>query len=260
VGLEIANPLVMRAEAIAERNGRPILARMPRLTDREARAALLDPRKAPLNSREPIRTFWANLGALLPNQSEARTFLVTSPGEGEGSPAVAAVLAGLIARSGTSVALMDADLERGALAAIVDGEAASVASVGQLLASKDDPVSLDGVKPIATSHPLRVLLANPEDRHLTEWLPPERLSALVVQLKSQVHALVISAPQLPAAETTILIDLTDTVIIAVAVGRTRRDRLTQLREALAGRDIVPVGYVALERQSLSTRISRMFSI
>jgi receptor protein-tyrosine kinase len=259
VGLEIANPLVMRAESIAERDGPPILARMPRLTDGDARAALSDLRKAPLDIREPIRTLWANIGTLLPNQSQARTLLITSAADGEGSPAVAAVLASLMARAGTSVILIDADLQHGPLAAIVNGDAASVASIGEVLAAEGASVIPSSVEPPVTSHRLRVLLAHPEDRHLTEWLPPDRLSALVVALKGRVDALVISAPPLPATETTILTNLADAVIIAVAVGRTRRDRLTQLRDGFAERGVVPAGYVVLERPSLLTRIARASS-
>jgi len=211
--------------------------------------------------------------------------LVTSAGEGDGSPAVAAVLASLMARTGMSVMLIDADLERGPLAAIVDGKAASVASLGRALASKiGEPSTLTGtvvsvpraaafehespttpnedasvitsaVQPLVTSR-LRALLDYPEDRHLTEWLPPARLSALVVHLKQEVDALVISAPPPPAAETMVLTDLADAIIITVAVGRTRRDQLTRLRERLAERGVVPAGFVVVERPSMWAWIAR----
>jgi Mrp family chromosome partitioning ATPase len=210
----------------------------------------------PPDLRASIRTLWANLGILLPNQSQAKTLLVTSAGNGEGSPAVAAVLAALLARSGMSVMLIDADLERGPLAGIIDGDVRLVASLGELLES-DDASLASTVQPRVSSQRLRVLLAHPEDRHMTEWLLPERLSALVVQLRRQVDAVVVSAPPPPAAETTVLTGLADAVIITVALDRTRRDGLTRVREMLAERGAVPVGFVVLERPSLLTRIAQV---
>jgi len=257
VGLDIANPIVMRAESIVEQGAPPILTRMPRLTDGEVRAAL-SRHEVPPEIRASVRTLWANLGSLPPDQSQAGTLLITSPGAGDGSPAVAAVLATLMARAGMNVMLIDADLERGSLTGVVDGKAASVASLGHVLASKDASVIQSSFQPLVASR-LRVLLDDPEDRHLTKWMPPDRLSALVAHLKGQVEvdALVISAPPPPAAETTVLADLADAVIITVAVGRTRRDQLTRLRQGLAERGVVPAGFVVLERPSLLTRIAQV---
>jgi Mrp family chromosome partitioning ATPase len=246
---------------------------MPRPTDDDVRAALSDPHQLPHELRASVRTLWANLGAL-PNQSPGRILLITSAAAGEGSPAVAALLAAVVARTGTSVTLIDADLERGPLASMVDGEARSVPSLGRLLASDDlrsgRPGSSGGrarksaapsaVLPLVSSQQLQVLLADPEDRQLTEWLPPERLSALVVQLRRQVKLVVVSAPPLPAAETTVLTNLADAVIITVAVGRTRRARLTRLREELAERGVVPAGFVVLERSSAQMRIAHLPSM
>lgn len=285
VGLGIASPVVMRAESISDRDGSPILARMPRPTDDDVRAALSDPHQLPHELRASVRTLWANLGAL-PNQSPGRILLITSAAAGEGSPAVAALLAAVVAGTGTSVTLIDADLEQGPLASMVDGEARSVPSLGRLLASDDmlaaelvhrqldlrscRPGSPGGrarksaapsaVLPLVSSQQLQMLLADPEDRQLTEWLPPERLSALVVQLRRQVKVVVVSAPPLPAAETTVLTNLADAVIITVAVGRTRRARLTRLREELAERGVVPAGFVVLERSSAQMRIAHLPSM
>ena len=256
VGLELANPIVMRSDSIVEHGAPPILTRMPRVTDGEVRAALSVSHEVPPEIRAPIRTLWANLGSLPPNQSQAGTLLLTSADAGDGSPAVAAVLATLMARSGMSVMLIDADLEGGALARIVDGKAASVTSLGHVLASKNASVIESAIQPLVTSR-LRVLLDQPEDRHLTKWMRPDRLAALVAHLKGQFDVLVISAPPLPAAETTVLTDLADAVIITVAVGRTRRDQLTRLREGFAERGVVPAGFVVLERPSLLTRIARV---
>ena len=253
VGLEIANPIVMRAESAVEQGGPPILTRMPQLTDDDIRAALSDPNDVPPETRTPIRMLWANLGSL--PGSQARTLLITSAGDGDGSLGVAAVLATLMSRAGMRVMLIDADLERSPLAALVDGNVASVSSFRHVLAAEDAPVS-PSTGPLVPTR-LQVLLGNPEDRDMTTWLPPDRLSELVAHLKRQVDALVISAPPPPAADTTVLADLADAVIVTVALGHTRRDELTGLRQALAERGVIPAGLVVLDRPSLSARIARV---
>lgn len=255
LGLETVNPLLMRAESLAERDAPPILTRMPRLKDGEAQAALSDLNQIPPELRASIRTLWANLGSLHPNP-QAKTLLMTSVDAGEGSPFVAALFAVVMARAGMSVILIDADLERAPLADIFDRQDPSIARLGQILASGDASVILSPVEPLATSGRLRVLLSGPEDRHLTEWLPPDRLAELVVQLKHQVDAIVVAAPPPPAAETSVLTELADVAIITVAVGRTRRDRLNRLREALVDRGLEVAGFVVLERPSLLTRVAR----
>jgi capsular polysaccharide biosynthesis protein/Mrp family chromosome partitioning ATPase len=264
MALELANPIVIRTDALTEPSGLPILARVPRLTDRETRQLLLDPGTASPRIREETRSFSAIVSGLLPNWSSPKswstpkTLLVTGPGAGDGSPSVAATLAGSIAQSGMSVALIDVDLKRGPLATIIDGGMSPAPSIGQILTARDASALLRRIEPISPSHRLQVLLAK-DDRHLAEWLPPDRLSALAEHLKSRVHALVISAPPLPSTEMSALLDSADAVILVVALGRTRRDQLTKLGEALAMRDIAPIGYVALERRSLSTRLSRTAS-
>jgi Mrp family chromosome partitioning ATPase len=169
---------------------------------------------------------------------------------------VAAILAAIMARAGVSVTLLDADLEGKALSAMVNGGAVPVTSVGEARES-DDQSSDSGTHPVPAvpPHRLRVLLTYPQYGETTAWMAPDRLEALVGELKSKSNTLVVSAPPLPAAETTVLTGLVDAVIIAVTVGQTRRDRLTQLCEDLAERGVA-VGFVVLERASLSATVAR----
>jgi capsular polysaccharide biosynthesis protein/Mrp family chromosome partitioning ATPase len=264
MALELANPIVMRTEALAEPDGPPMLARMPRLTNRETRQLLVDPGTASPHVREEVRGLSEVVSDLLPNWSSPRNWsapkslLVTSAGPGDGSPSVAATLAGSIAQSGMSVALIDVDLERGPIATIIDGGMRPAPSIGQILTARDAPALLDRIEPISPSRRLEVLVAR-DDGHLAGRLPPDRLSTLVEHLRSRFQALVISAPPLPSTDAVALLGSADAVILVVALGRTRRDELTKLREVSAMRDVASLGYVALERRTLLARLSRTAS-
>jgi Mrp family chromosome partitioning ATPase len=256
VALELRTPIVVHADELAEVGGPPILARLPALADGEVRQLLVGSEPSSARLRESARSLSAIVGGLLPSWSHTRTFLVTSADEGEGSPAVAAALASVTARAGMAVALVDGDLERGPLAAVVDGAANPTPSVGQVLMSRDPRELLDPIPPVSASEELRVLLSY-RDRHLAGLVPPHRVAWLARELKARVGGLVISAPPLPSPESWFLLDSADTVIVVVALGRTRRDKLAKLRHVLALSDRAPFGYVVLERPGIRTRLSRL---
>jgi capsular polysaccharide biosynthesis protein len=261
LGLEFFNPTVTRAEFVSDRDGPPVLAQMATPTEDDMRVAMSDPYEIPPDVRAPMRSLWASLD--LQPHAEGRTYLVTSGGTGtsrgaphddEGATAVAALLASVMARAGMGVTLIDADLERRPLAEMLDGDEPAGLDVGHVRLNDDwseVPAHESGRRPRKP----RVLLADTRDR--AEALPPDRLASLVQELKDRGETLVISSPPLPAAETTALAELADAVIISVAVGRTRRDRLAQVRNGFARRGIAPAGYVVLERPSLLKRVTHV---
>jgi capsular polysaccharide biosynthesis protein len=257
LALEVARPRA-RTEALTE-DGPPILARIPRPTHQSVQAAMTDPAGVPVDIRVPMRTLWAKLRAPRRDESQAQTFLITGAGTeaNESGPAVAAVLAALVARGETSVALVDADIKRGPLSGMVDHNAGSVTSIARLLASNEPPLVGDGGSD-ATWGQLHTFVVRPEDRR-TEWLSPHRLPAMIADLKSQVDVVVISAPPPPATETMFLADLADAVIVAVDLGEAKRDQLTELLEAFAEQGVTPVGFVTLDPPSLLTRIADVSS-
>ena len=257
LALETVNPLVMRAEFTSERDAPPILARMPRLPDGDVQAVVSGREDVPPEIRASMRTLWANLGSIAPKPSQARTLLVTSVDTGEGAPALTALFSVLMARASMTVALIDADLQQAPLAGLFDRHDPSVERLGQALAARTSSANSNSDLAPAPSRPLRVLVAGAAERDLTEWLPPERLAELVADLKHEVDVILVSAPPPSAAETTVLTEVADAVIVTVAVGRTRRDRLNQLRDDLANRGVVPAGFVVLERPSLLTRVVRV---
>jgi capsular polysaccharide biosynthesis protein/Mrp family chromosome partitioning ATPase len=255
VAREIWNPVITSVDSFASQDGRRVLSRIARPTDNDVRTALSDPQRLRPAIKSSLRTLWANLGAPS-SQSVGRTFVITSAAADDGHAAIAALLAATFARAGMSVTLMDADLERGPLAEMVDGD--GVLSLGRFLAAeRTPPAALSGNRSIVTPQRLQVLLAHPGDQELADFLAPQPLSALVAELRRDNDAVVVSAPPLPAAETSVLTGLADSVIITVEVGRTRRKALTQLRHSLAEGGVVPLGFVVIERRPFLVRISWM---
>jgi polysaccharide biosynthesis transport protein len=243
VALELLNPTLISADMLAVPSGPRLLARIPRPSREETRRLLLAPAMVD-DLPEPVRQLSDSIALILRNGSGPKTFLVTSADAREGAAIVAATVAGLIADGGVPVALLDVDFERAPLRAIVKGNGAPAPSVGELLTSGHGRY-LHHLHRFETGpRRLRLVLAAPSDHQLRP--SPYGVEALASELKSRVGALVISTPPLPAKETAALLGLADVVIVVVALNRTRRDRLTELRRMLALRHVEPNGYVALE--------------
>jgi capsular polysaccharide biosynthesis protein/Mrp family chromosome partitioning ATPase len=258
IGVGVANPGGSRAATSRNAHGLPILARMPKPSGGDVRAALSDD-EVPLDLRGPIRTLWANLGSL-EQGSENGTYLVlgesSSNGRSQLAPAVAALLGAAMARAGRDVTVVDADLERRPLAELLDNGGAYM----QLGRSRsDDASAVPALQSHVAAHRLHVMLANPDNSELAESMPPDRLSQLVVDVKGRGRTLVIPVPALPAAETTMLLDLADAVIVPVAPGDASSDRLAELRDELVRRGVGRAGLVVLETPSLPQRVGRFLS-
>ena len=78
--------------------------------------------------------------------------------------------------------------------------------------------------------PLQLLLANPEHAHLVDLLQRNRLEAVLAQLQRYArrhhHRL---PPLTEVADALPLADVVDTILVSVRLGRSRRDKLEQLR-------------------------------
>src|SRR5205807_736560 len=98
---------------------------------------------------------------------------------------------------------------------------------------------------------LRVLTAGPAeaDTALLGTVPPERLEALVGSLRQLADVVVVAAPPpLDLPDILLLAGSVDAVLLAVQLGRTRRERLAALRRDLAQRRILPAGFAIVERR------------
>ena len=242
VVLEFLNPTLISAQMLVAPGGPGLLARIPRPSREETRKLLFA--QATVEALPESMRQLSNSIAALPNSSGPRTYIVTSADAREGAAIVAATMAAVLADDGRPVALLDVDFEHAPVRAIVNGTGAPTPSLGQLMTHAHGR-SLHHLHRFETGpHRMRLVLAHQRDHQL--GLSPFGVEALVTELKSRVSALVISTPPLPSRQTAALLPLADALIVVVALNRTRRDRLTELRRLLALRHVEPYGYVALE--------------
>jgi receptor protein-tyrosine kinase len=95
---------------------------------------------------------------------------------------------------------------------------------------------------------LRLLLASPEHAQLVDLLDPDRVERVLTDLRLDADVVIVDSPPLTeVADALSLAAAVDAVIVAVRLGRTRRDRLNELRRMLAQRGISPLGFVVTTR-------------
>lgn len=163
---------------------------------------------------------------------------ITSPVAGEGKSTTAANLAVAFAETGTRVVVIDADLRRPSLHALFGGDNAR--GLSAFLSRK---VELDEALQDAPDVPnLKLLSPGPLPPNPTRLLYARRTEELFDQLRTQFDVVIIdSPPVLPVADTLILTQFADLVLLVVRSRRTGRRILRRARKSL-GR--VEVGTLA----------------
>jgi capsular exopolysaccharide synthesis family protein len=155
-------------------------------------------------------------------------------------------LAVTLALGGMRVVLVDGDLRR-PMVATVFGVTARRQGFASLLLGE---VDANQVLVPAPGHAdrLHLLLASPEHAHLVDLLETRRVERAIEELSLQADVVIIDSPPITAvADALNLADAVDTVLVAVRLGRTRRDKLTELRRMLAQRGVAPAGFVVTTR-------------
>jgi len=185
-----------------------------------------DPKLELAQLRERVRGLSEVVGGLLPNWSDARTLLIASASAGDDSPAVAAALASLIARAGMGVALVDVDLEHGAAR---DHRRRG----GKPRAERRPARHVERCSLPARPDPARLAVARTPGPLVAPLPPPLRVAAAASRFSARActEAACRCPRHLRAAATGD--GVADAVIVVVALGRTRRDRLADLRNVLA---------------------------
>jgi capsular exopolysaccharide synthesis family protein len=247
VALELINPRVSREDELLFAQRLPILARVPRLRQQEARGYLAGRGPLPAEAWEAYRTLRANLAGGVDEAGMPRSILVTSAIPGEGKTMTAVNLAITLASGGMRVVLVDGDLRRPMLATVF-GLASPGSGFADLFVrdSHDDGILIPAGD---REKQLRLVLATPEHAHLVDMLQPRRVTRALNWLKHRADVVVIDSPALTeVADALTLADAVDAVLIAVRLGHTRRDRLHELRRILAQRGIAPSGFVVTTRE------------
>lgn len=246
IALELVGPRITREDELLLRQRLPILARVPRLRDRNVKQYLADHGAMPPAAWEAYRTLRAALAVAGPRGGYPETVLITSAIPGEGKTMTSVNLAVTMAVAGHSVILVDGDLRR-PMVATVFGVAARRHGFASLLlgrASTDDVlVSAPGY-----GDRLRILVAGPEQSRLVDVLEPSRVESALAQLKQSADIVIVDSPPLTeVADALALADAVDAVIVSVRLGYSRRNKLTELRRMLAQQGISPVGFVVTTR-------------
>jgi len=247
LALEHFNPRINREDELLLGHRLPILARVPRLGGSAASRYLTHRGRLPAHVWEAYRTLRASLTGAGPSGGYPRTILVTSAIPGEGKTMTSVNLAITMALTGVKVILIDADLRR-PMVATVFGAAAHSNGFGLLLLGNASP-ELALLDAPGTPN-LQLLLSNPEHAHLVDLLQRERLDAVLEQLREYADVIIIDSPPLTEVGDALpLADVADMVLVAVRLGRSRRDKLDQLRRTLAQRGVSPAGFVVTTRRS-----------
>jgi receptor protein-tyrosine kinase len=246
LALELFNPRISREDELLLGQRLPILARVPRVKASEAQRYLTRRGRLPAHVWEAYRTLRASLTSAGPKGGFPRTILVTSAIPGEAKTMTSVNLAITLALTGVKVILIDADLRRPMIATVF-GAAARSNGFGLLLLGNAPP-DLALLEAPGTPN-LQLLLSNPEHAHLVDLLQRERLEKVLAQLREYADVIIIDSPPLTeVADALPLADVVDTILVAVRLGRSRRDKLDELRRALAQRGVSPAGFVVTTRR------------
>lgn len=252
VALELVSPRVTREDELQFGHRLSILARVPRMRKSIVRGNLTGRTQLPGDVREAYRTLRANLtsSSFTAGAREERfpqLILVTSAIPGEGKTMTSVNLAKTLAGGGVRTILVDGDLRR-PMVATVFGVPAGRIGFADLLAGRatidEGLISAPGY-----GDELRLLLASPEQAALIDLMEPRRVERVLAEMRLEADVVVIDSPPLTeVADALTLADEADAVVVAVRLGRTRRDRLTELRRMLAQRGIFPAGVVVTGRR------------
>jgi receptor protein-tyrosine kinase len=247
VALELVNPRVKDEEALLLEHRLPILAQVPRMRESVVKEYLTGRGPLPADVREAYRTLRASLATAGPEGRFPSTILISSAVPGEGKTMTAMNLGTTLAMAGMRVVLVDGDLRRPMLGTLLGVPARREAFAEVLLGTAS---AMEALKPVSGfGDRLRLLPANPEQGHLVDLLQPDRVAEVLTELRLDADVILVDSPPLTeVADALILADNADVVVVAVRLGRTRRDALARLRRMLSQAGITPAGFVVTTRR------------
>lgn len=246
LGYELASPRLTREEELLLGHRLPILARIPAMPRRLVQGYLMGQEPLPGDVREAYRTLRASLSGA-GGERFPGVILVTSALPREGKTMTSVNLAVTLATAGMRVILVDGDLRRPMVATVfrVPPRPIGFANILAEQASVDEAL----VPAPGYGDNLQLLLASPEHVHLIDLLEPHRVERALAELRLFADVVIVDSPPLTeVADALTLADEADAVIVAVRIGRTRRDRLAELRRMLAQRGVIPAGFVVTTRR------------
>lgn len=249
---ELISPRVNRADELLLEQRLPILGRIPRMPRRAIARYLTGREPLPPAAWEAYRTLRASLATAGKNGGFPRTVLVSSSIPGEGKTLTSVNLAITMALTGVQVVLVDADLRRPMIATAF-GVPARSRGFATLLTGDADPQRVLVSAPHQPRE-LKLLLASPQHAWMVDLLQRDRIERVLERLKQHADVVIIDSPPVgEVADALALADAVETVIVAVRLGHSRRDKLNELRRMLAQRGITPAGFVVTSRRRSRAR-------
>lgn len=263
---EALDTRVRSAEAIEERIGIPLLARLPepskKLRTDDELVMIAEPTSVPAEAFRMLRTNleFAALGR------DVKTIMVTSALEKEGKSTTIANLAVALARSGKRVALVDLDLRRPYLGRFfglgarpgITQVAIGTAKLGEAMASI--PIASE-VSALAASHQngsgngngasngrlsgwLQVLGTGPTPPNPGEFIGTERMTEILKHLREHSDIVLIDAPPLfHVGDGLVLSSKVDGVIVVTRMDVMKRPMLSELHRLLETMPAAKLGFV-----------------
>jgi capsular exopolysaccharide synthesis family protein len=254
---EMIDRTVSDPRAMASRFGKSFLGTIPRQPASRATSSsntiatpssIIDPQSPFSESFRSVRT-----ALLLSSQGQSCPVIVVTSAEAqEGKTTLALNLAAQLARAGRRVLLVDGDLRRGTLSA---SDTPSAPGLSELLGQ---PTTESFISAYPQVDGLFLLPSGVSPENPAELLGSARTRERVAEWKLSFDFVIIdSAPLLPVADSLLLVELADRVIVVVRYGSTDTDdmeeALTQLHTRVPA---VPVNIVLMAATTEARRYRR----
>jgi polysaccharide biosynthesis transport protein len=256
---ETLDTRVRSADAISDRLGLPLLARLP-APSRDLRRSnhLVMVEEPTSHDAEPFRVLLTNL-EFVSHDSKPRTIMVTSAREGEGKSTTAANLAVTIARSGKRVALVDLDLRRPFIHEffhIPPEPGVTTMAIGR--ATLDEalvPIPV-GERPVPPSDDeparaagLHLLCSGAIPPNPGEFIRSPGIARLLSHLAESFDTVIVdAAPLLGVGDALVLIPRVDALIIVARLKVLREPMLDELKRILDTSLAQKLGFVLTDAQ------------
>lgn len=212
------------SDEVRRLTGATILGAIPREFEDERLPAATRPHSRRSEAYRQVRTNLEFAG----DDEPPRSFVVTSPGQGEGKSTTVANLALLTSRAGKRVAIVDADLRKPVLASFFN--ATSEYGLSDVLTGRAE---LTQVLQRIAGEDIAVLASGPSVARPSELLSSPAMEQLLAQLSAGFDLVIVDSPPVLAITDALLVGKhTDGVIIVCRMRRTTRSGLRRALDAV----------------------------
>lgn len=200
------------------------------------RLVTIDEAKSPTS--EAYRTLRTNV-QFSNVDAKMKKIMITSAGPGEGKSSTVANLAVSIAQSGKSVLVIDADMRKPTQHKLFDCKN-EVGLSNALIETKEidqyrNPIEVEG---------LSLITSGPVPPNPAELLGSKRMIEILKQAEEEYDMVIIDTPPvLPVADSSILAQLADGVILVVAAGEVLKEHAARAKKQLETVDARLIGVV-----------------